>query len=499
MAHADALTEHLAWWGLRRFGSDCDYFRWQRESIPAADLVELTRLAEAKRAVPADPAAERAFYDFAARSHVLPSLYSQRYDYYLAVGPLVDDRIGPSSAVLDFGCGVGILTTFYASRYPAKSFVGVDRSEASIAVATAHAANLGLSNVRFLRLDIEEESPAGEYDLIIATHALVQAEQEPGLPSRDWTTFERARDAAAQAGFEQRTGVGARLDGLRSVLAPQGRMLIFEKTRQLARRVPFQRALASRGLGLLEPPVPVRYQLVEEIAEDGPLYHAGLRSPAAVPWDEQPERSHGEELHRCRGGLAQAIYDRLPDRAVAGTFELRDQLTGRLAVEWGSAGGGLRYLATGSGVEGHEHAIVTWPQQGESGMVARLLTELEHAQRDTEKVRSLLQALWSQPVEAADPAHVPLYENRSPAAQEAWAALPSRQVARHATLRGPDGRLTHLELGRAPGVSYFYLANNFDQRQLVVMDRQRASLLDEYYDELVTEARSSGATRVPTP
>ena len=49
-------------------------------------------------------------------------------------------------------------------------------------------------------------------------------------------------------------------------------MIVFEKTRQLSRRVPFQRALAGRGLRLVEAPEPIRYQLVEEVSDDGPLY-----------------------------------------------------------------------------------------------------------------------------------------------------------------------------------------------------------------------------------
>jgi SAM-dependent methyltransferase len=286
-----ALHEHLAWWGLKRFTSDADYFVWQRQQLSAADLNQLNAQVERKRG--GDPRDEIAFYDLTAQPHILPVLYSQRYEYYSAIGPRVAARMGEARTILDFGCGVGILTTFYAGQFPDKSFVGVDRSPASIARAQERASALGLKNVRFECVDAAQQSPSDSYDLCVATHALVQAEQDPGLPSRDWTTFERANDLQVQRAFEERTGIGSRLDWLCSAAVSNGCLIVFEKTRQLARRVPFQRALAARGLQLIEQPEPIRYLLVEEVADDGPLYVLQKGSPGALNWDEFPEPDEG--------------------------------------------------------------------------------------------------------------------------------------------------------------------------------------------------------------
>jgi hypothetical protein len=70
-------------------------------------------------------------------------------------------------------------------------------------------------------------------------------------------------------------------------------MIVFEKTRQLARRVPLQRALATRDLGLIEQPELIRYRLVEEIADDGPFYVLGRGSSHQFHWDESPEPDGG--------------------------------------------------------------------------------------------------------------------------------------------------------------------------------------------------------------
>ncbi|HSN04173.1 MAG TPA: methyltransferase domain-containing protein [Nitrospira sp.] len=325
-----ALEAHLARWGLRHVLSDADYFAWQRKTLSSADLNQLNRQVERKRS--GDLRDEIAFYDLTAQPHILPVLYSQRYEYYCGIGSRVAARINSANTVLDVGCGVGILTTFYARRYPEKQFVGIDRSPASIAAARQQAERLGLTNVCFRCEDVETAPQAAPYDLIVATHALVQAEQDPGIPSRSWQTFERARDCRLQADFEQRTGVGVRLDRLTGLLSPGGRCIAFEKTRQLARRVPFQRALAARGWQLAEQPELIRYRLVEEVADDGPFYVMQHDGEGCRAWDESPDPDEGQPfdagalhgrprdpdapLYENHWPSAQQAWERLVDRTV---------------------------------------------------------------------------------------------------------------------------------------------------------------------------------------
>jgi SAM-dependent methyltransferase len=388
-----SLHAHLAWWGLKRFTSDSAYFAWQRDRLSAADLNQLNAQIERKRG--GDLRDEIAFYDLAALPHIVPVLYSQRYDYYEQVGPRVAARIDDARMILDAGCGVGILTTFYAWQFPDRSFVGIDRSATSIQLAERKARELGLTNVRFEGLDLDRQPLHGSYDLIIATHALLQAEHDSGMPSRSWQTFERGREPDDHRAFEQRTSLGTRLDHLRTSLAANGRMVLFEKTRQLARRIPFQRAVASRELHLVEAPEPVRYLLVEEVTDDGPLYvlGSGQTGRETLQWDERPE----------------------PDEGVPLDFAL-----------------------------------------------------VRAERPDGEK---------------------PLYENHHPSAQAAWERLDDRTVTKETTRQEADGRQFHAELGTAGGFVYLYCANTFDQRQLVLMEPARASLLESYYREIVEGIR----------
>jgi tRNA G46 methylase TrmB len=492
-----ALTEHLIWWGLRRFESDDAYFRWQRETLDTKTLTLLNRLAEERR-VSKTAAAEVAFYDSTARPNILPVLYSQRYGYYLAVGPPVVERIaraqpagGQGRSLLDFGCGIGILTTFYARAFPDLAVVGVDRSPDSLAVARERAEALGLRNIRFECLDVQQKSLDGAYALIACTHALMQSEQDPGIPSVSWQTFERARDPAVQRDFEARTGLGERLDRLNSALAPDGRLMVFEKTRQLARRVPIQRAFEARGLRLLEPPLPIRYSVVEETSDDGPLYvlgRASYEAEARSGWayDEAPELAEEDELYRCRGETARLVRRQLPDRAVARSTQWTVPEVGVVRAEWGQSGSAFAdlFITVADGFTG-----ILVGRQG-AGMeldcrVGRAFTEMAGGRRDdSRRLVSLIEDAWPPASMETDPTHAPLYENHTASAQETWARLPGKAMLRSSNYSDPRGGQTYVEMGTTAGLMYLYQADTFDHRQIVVVESRRAALLEQYYQEL---------------
>ena len=488
----DALVRHLDWWGLRRFDRDEAYFQWQRAALSGTDLQILHRLVELKRASQAEPAADVAFYDQAAAPRILPVLYSQRYDYYLAVGPRVAERIIPCSSgatsVLDFGCGVGILTTFYAQQHPEISFVGLDRSAVSIAVAQAQADRLGLKNVRFAALDVEHEAINGLYDLLISTHALVQSEQEPGLPSQSWRTLERTQAPIAQAAFEGRTGLGARLDRLCAALSPRGRALVFEKTRQLARRIPFQRALAARGLTPLEDPIPLRYLLVEEVAEDGPLYVLGRTTRESlqgrlVVWNEAPEEVEGQDLYRCRGEAAATVWERLPMRVPAWEARWEDPEVGEVGAEGGRCLGLFEYLYVT--VKRRGRGILVRPWHENSGFESGFRRAVAASRGQPGRFAGLIDETWPAAAAPDDPLQTPLYENHTLAAIQVWSALQNHTILKETTFDEPGGMQRHLEMGKAGGMTYLYWATTFDQRQVVIVEPSRASLLDQYYQELL--------------
>ena len=381
-----ALHEHLVRWRLRRFTNDSDYFAWQRQCLSSTTLTQLNSLVERRQGGAGRD--EIAFYDFSADDEVLPVLYSQQYAYFEEVGSRVVACIEGVGRTLDFGCGVGILTTFYASRLPDQEFVGIDRSPTSIRAARRMAEMLGLKNVRFECADGIPESFGPSYGAVLSTHVLLQAEQDPGVPSVTWRTFERSRDGGQQGEFERRTGLATRLDQVVAILEQGGHMVVCEKTRQLARRIPFQRALAARGLQVIRTPELIRYQLVAETVDDGPFFVMRKNGEPWLAGDELPEPEGEPPFDRSRG-------------------------------------------------------------------------RTRHGHPDD-----------------------PLYESHQPSAQTTWEGLEDREVIEEYDSQGPEGRQVHIELGRSGLLGYLYCANTFDQRQIVIVEWSRLSILQAYYHEI---------------
>lgn len=479
MANLD-IARHLIQWGLRRFTDEESYYAWQRQSLAGERLRLLRQAAEARRD---GEDADQAFYDLAASPDVFPFLYSQRYGYYDVLGPAIVDALAGAQRVLDVGCGVGILTTWYATRFPDVRFVGIDRSLKSIEMAREFAESHQLENVSFHHCKIPEHDIPGTFDAIVATQALFQSESDPGLPSRSWTTFERDRDVRQQRDLEERTGIGPRLDWLLNVLETSGRFVFFEKTVHLGRRVLFQRALEARGCVPVAEPQLLTYSELGEQIEDGPLYvvRRGRASPGAE-FREDVQQDFQQGLYRCRGARAEFVYARLPKYDVRSEPVKTNLVEQESDLETGRTDGGLGYVRLM--LHGRFSGLLLGTMEWLPLMVELVRHELK---RGRESIETRLTRIWPEP-ESGQPEDSPLYENHSLAAEEVWRRLPDRVVLRQQTDEETDGRQRHIEYGRCGGnFHYLYWANTFDQRQIVIMDRERSALLETYYSEALGE------------
>ena len=479
MAELD-IARHLTQWGLRRFTDEDSYYAWQRQSLAGERLRLLQQTAEA-RCDGED--ADQVFYDLAAFPDILPVLYSQRYDYYDVLGPAIADVLAGARCVLDVGCGVGILTTWYATRFPDVTFAGIDRSLKSIEVARRFAQSHQLENVSFHQCQIPQHDIPGTFDAIVATQALFQSESDPGLPSRSWTTFERDRDTRQQQDLERRTGIGPRLDSLLKVLEASGRFILFEKAVHPGRRVLFQRALEARGCVPVAEPQLLTYSELGEPVEDGPLYvvRRGPASPGAE-FREDVRQNPQQGIYRCRGARAEFVYARLPKCDVRSEQVKTNLVEQDGRCETGQTGGGLGYVRLM--LHGTFSGLLVGMMEWRPLMVELVRRELNQGR---ESIETRLTRIWSEP-EIGQPEDSPLYENHSLTAEEVWRQLPDRVILRQQTDEEADGRERHIEYGRCDGnFHYLYWANTFDQRQIVIMDQERSALLETYYSEAIGE------------
>lgn len=479
---AKALTEHLKSWGLRRFSNETSYYQWQKEVLAEKEIAELNRLGLA-RGGGEHPEADMSFYDLAAQENILPVLYSQRYDYFLEIGCAITDRIEPAHRVLDFGCGVGILTTFYALCFPHITFIGIDRSPRSIARARDEAAKQGLSNVQFENRHIPTDDPSDSVDLIISTQTLVQAESDPGLPSLSWKTFERTGDPTLQVQAEIRTGLKDRLDSLSRMLSPGGRMLLCEKAWHLGRRILLQRALASRRYRLVGEPVLIRYRAIDEVVQDGPLFEVSQEpNPNVWSWHEEATIEPGESLYGYQGDTVEEFVSSMTEAEIIQTLPLGGNPQESWTVTFARWRACLAYgfVKSQSGFRG----VIIGSLEDENVINQYFLG----AERWTdEKKTQVMAQLWPQSEGQGDEAGVPTYESHTAVAQNIWTALPDRHRQDQATFREQDGREMHIEWGTCGPLTFLYWANTYDQRQLVLMTPQRAKVLQDHYQESLAE------------
>jgi SAM-dependent methyltransferase len=111
---------------------------------------------------------DRQFHDslFGAQAH---DPFSPSYPGHITIrrfADLASASLHGATRVLDLGCGPGEITCELARRHPSVTFIGIDHSPIAVERATANAARLGLSNVRFEAADLATYSPGDRVDVV---------------------------------------------------------------------------------------------------------------------------------------------------------------------------------------------------------------------------------------------------------------------------------------------------------------------------------------------
>ena len=480
------VTRYLESWGLREFYDEAEYYEWQQTSLSLQDLQSLQSLVEQRQGGDNEQA-DIQFYDLLAKPPLLSVLYSQRFDYFRQIGLLVSPRLSSEEHVLDFGCGVGILTCFFAQQHPGIQFMGVDRSGRSIEMAQAEAKKRRLSNVQFRVKEGMESSLGDIYDCILSTQALLQSEQEPGLPSQTWQTFAREDDRPRQEELERRTGLNRRFEALLHVLSDDGRMICFEKTWNLGRRIFFQRVLGGRKFFPVCDPAPCSYRELGETKVDGPLYEVSRTGmPGLQMWHEDPIHVEGDTLYYCGGAIAERMGRELAAGQSSETIRGQHRGMGAWTFQFGLWQDVLAWglCVTNSGFRG-----LILGGAKEKSVIFRLEENIGHL-TDFE-FKEILQRSWGSLDDDPLNDSMPGYENHRSSAQDIYQGLPQKNVQQESTFADGQGKEMHIEIGTTKNFRYLYWANTFDQRQLVLMDVKGAEMLHKYYQESLETAQHS--------
>ncbi|MDQ6916595.1 MAG: peptide chain release factor N(5)-glutamine methyltransferase [Pseudomonadota bacterium] len=129
---------------------------------------------------------------------------------------------GKDTEVLDLGSGCGAVALAIASERPRCTVLGVDVSDAALALARRNASRLKLSNATFIESDWFTEVPNRRYHAIVANPPYV-ASGDPHLIEGD-LRFEPP--LALAAGVDGLASIRAIIDGAGAYLSPGASLLI---------------------------------------------------------------------------------------------------------------------------------------------------------------------------------------------------------------------------------------------------------------------------------
>ncbi|HLA75751.1 MAG TPA: class I SAM-dependent methyltransferase [Gammaproteobacteria bacterium] len=165
------LADHLACYGFKNFTSSAAYLQWAGRQLGErrAQAVDRLRRPLVKDEVKPDNVLR--FYDYIADPTVAPVVHSMKTDAIRASGEAIWGRIRERKNILDLGCNIGYLSTWYAQQGD-NVVTGVDVSQVSIDEAKRKAQSLGCKNVRFVAGDVRKMLHSECFDAIVDTQTI---------------------------------------------------------------------------------------------------------------------------------------------------------------------------------------------------------------------------------------------------------------------------------------------------------------------------------------
>lgn len=170
-ASSMSLSNHLIAFGIQdQSGSMCQ----MPEPRQIKRLEQLSRPLNKGRPKKADVVA---FYEFLASPRLAGWGHSNKADAIRVTGEFVLKRLG-GERILDVGCNMGYLTSWYARQNPAAQVLGIDLSPSCIELAQRQAVKLGITNLRYAVVDGGRFSPEQLFDSIVDTQGMIDAQTD---------------------------------------------------------------------------------------------------------------------------------------------------------------------------------------------------------------------------------------------------------------------------------------------------------------------------------
>ena len=166
------LADHLRQYGIRHFANNDYYLEWGAKRLGPMLTDQVDRMREPLLEEKVSVGDLRAFYNFIANPKVSGVVHSMNADAIRVCGEFAGRQLHNRKKVLDLGCNVGYLSTWFARLDSQRHVTGVDLSTRSIEEATKRARTLGIANARFEVCDLTRSVPGTGYDAIVDCQTL---------------------------------------------------------------------------------------------------------------------------------------------------------------------------------------------------------------------------------------------------------------------------------------------------------------------------------------
>ena len=170
------IEEHLKSFNIFRFNNfdEIEDFSLNSNWVEPTDE-EIKFLNHREKADPSSSFKDNLrFYRAVGKSGLLQSvIFSERYGSYESTSSFVLKNLHGTKKVLDVGCSIGYLTSYYALKIPESSFIGIDFSLESIKKANKMKKKLNLDNIDFAHSDMNNiKYPDKYFDCIVDTQSI---------------------------------------------------------------------------------------------------------------------------------------------------------------------------------------------------------------------------------------------------------------------------------------------------------------------------------------
>ncbi|MBX3151130.1 class I SAM-dependent methyltransferase [Candidatus Obscuribacterales bacterium] len=217
---------------------------------------------------------ENGFYQDIFQSPAISTDFSSlRWDLYrsyLSWFTSITNTFDEPKQIVDVGCGNGILTCFYAKRFPNAKVLGFDISENGVACAKELSKLLGVSNAEFVvgdSFDLSLPIEKGSADLILSVASLGPSASEA---DSDVSAYDLLTTKPKLKEMIQLTNLVPYLEPTR------GLFISFDKVSNLAMQVTWANIIQRCGLGVdLSRSSWITYQNIESDSITLPVIVAG--------------------------------------------------------------------------------------------------------------------------------------------------------------------------------------------------------------------------------